>query len=368
MPIISHIGARLTMATAMPRAITGSVRFIKQDALVQRTDRTKFSGVLNAALVEAIARQLIVKHRGFSGEINLVQVCQSTGQNPANRQFPVWAIEILPGGEIDGTAFFAAGHHGPEYAGSHANLHLLDLVLTDLAEPTSNFKTALDRKALVFLPLVNPDGAILGKDGFAPLPHFGPKVDQAGFLCDSNIYHIYGGQEKIRPEATAIKAYLGGFIERFGSPTIAFDFHESRLIAGKDEQRQNRYLYAPIEMAQLKENGRTDGGDPTGVFLDMQIIRPAINQAIALYGDVIAPLITRGKPKNNFIRKNQPFLGFNELVKIWGARSFLIETPNVEDKLHVGDRVVLAMLAVETMLDSYVRDMLTTQGRLPRTG
>jgi hypothetical protein len=319
-------------------------------SLAFQSPAESFTGVLNAAHVENIAVRIANSHADFSGNIRIVEIGKSPGENPAAAPQPILGIEVLPGGPINRTAFFCAGHHTPEYAGAHANLHLLDQLLINMRNPASAISRLFSEAALVFMPLANPDGAVLTSGGeFGEYSIFGSPVGEDNRVIDNNAYITYHPKAILTRESQAIKRYIESFTARFGRPFFALDFHESKNYIPSNESRKNRYLFAPLHMALAKESD-----DGRGIDTSYTVCRDIIDAAINIFGDIISNLVISGKPKTKFSRQGQQMVNFIEMMHLMGASSYLIETPNNEKYFHVGDRVMLAMLATEMILEELI--------------
>ncbi len=319
---------------------------------VGKTTPHFFSGVLTAAHVRSIAQRIIANHWGFKGTAEIVDL----GTSKVNNQ-PVMAIQVIPEGVTKGNlvTIFCAGNHNPEYAGPHANLHLLDLILGELKNPKSMVAQVLGDKALVFVPLANPDGAIFEQDGtFAALDYMGPRVDAEGLCKDHVVYQPYY-EASLRPETAMLKTYLESVIDQYGAPFLTIDFHESPHITTESSEanrRKNRYVFAPLEVTEALEQKEKER--VVGIKSTCTILRPVIDSAIDIFGTEVSDLMMFGRPRRGFQREMQEFLSFSDWAKIQGARSFIIETPQSLNGFHVGDRVLMDMLAVQAIFQGLV--------------
>ncbi|MFA6431443.1 MAG: M14 family zinc carboxypeptidase [Candidatus Margulisiibacteriota bacterium] len=303
---------------------------------LNNTNPSSFNGFLTARRIEEIAKEIIACGRLETHSVILDRIGSSKANNP------IWAIKIVPQEEKHPPAYFIAGHHGDEYAGPQANMHLLKLVLHELKIGGSGVGSLLGNRTLVFIPLATPDAARLDEQGFlvpgTPMS-WGKIVDDEGYVVNSNIYHTFEG--KIQPGAEAIQKYL----ESIGVPEIVFDLHETGSV-NSDERRKNRYIYAPLQIANLT---LTDNN--TSAAYIMKVKRGTIDKAVQLFGLDVAELIINGKPAERFTRKDQKILGFSEYWMLRGAKwSYTIETPMKEEVFNVGARVLLHVLAVQEAL------------------
>ena len=333
----------------------------KKLSLTALTDPRSFHGVLNASLVRQAAEAIISAH-GFKGmRASIIQIGLSAGNNSGKEPQPIWAIELIPRrGPLLQPYVFTSGHHDCEYAGPQSALHLLNVVMDQLSNKNPKFQRMFGRHPMVFIPLANPDGALLEEsDEFTGARFAADPLDEIGFVKDPNIYETYlekktGERALIWPEAAQIQSYLQGFISSYGTPRLTVDFHETSAYTGKidiDNRRLNRYVYIAMKIANMVQNRDPALKRVISVDVDFVALSEAINKAVQLYGPSISDELIIGRPERHFKHTGQCFMGICEWLKSRGAEnSYIIETPNVEHTFHVGDRVMLAMVAMEEIL------------------
>lgn len=377
---IRQIGYLLPRHTAQLKAWRSSPK----GSLTLKTAPGSFKGALNAEHVRELVEKIAQKYPNQGLKVKTIGL--SEGTNVLGKPQPILTVEIIPSIPAKkAPLIFTAGHHGDEYAGPHSCLHLLELFLEELTESKSNpqrttqLRKFLEGRPLIFIPLANPDGAILREgDDCVSLGCFGPEVDAAGYIRDPNIYHtfpegnrfyksdwasrkkgILGGT--IRPEAFKIREYLKEIFQHYGLPALAVDFHESNLVAGgSNNRRQKRYIFAPLEIVSVAKDYSPYDEEET-VSVTYQLLTETVMQAIRVYGETISDLIIHGEPKRIFQHNNQRFLNLMEWIKVQNAlapdhlaadtRTFIIETPNSETQFHVGDRVTMAMMAMDEIIE-----------------
>ncbi len=330
-------------------------------SLIALTDPARFSGVLNADLVHQTAAGIISANKCLDVRATLISIGTSSGRNSTGISQPLYAIEVVPkkGPKLP-PYVFTGGHHDSEYAGPHSVLQLLDIVLSELKERNPEYVRQFARHPMVFIPLANPDGALQKEDeNFRGVRIASNPLDDAGFVIDPNVYETYlekspGNKAMIWPEAAQIMTYLSGFMSFYGTPQLTVDFHETAGYTGTytiDNKRLNRYVYIAMKLAALAINRDPATHKTTSVNADFLVLNQALEKAVRLYGPSISDELIIGKPEKHFRHSDQKFMGICEWLKSRGSdNSFIIETPNVEHTFPVGDRVKLAMLAMEEIL------------------
>ena len=281
----------------------------------------------------------------YPSDTQLFSAGKSEGYGSPDNALDVVGIHIFATDEPKQTAFFVGGHHPNEWSGSETVYLVAERLLQSYHGGNPNAHRMRKNTDIVFIPQVDvdlyaqPDFEKVTKSnypefferGYSRLEANPDAVDINSYRSQHIIDFLLGGF--VLNQTRAVKGFCRDVIARYGSPFLAFDYHEDQKLE-KFEISQHR--------------ARAPPDHPLYVYTEVVKSYPVINESeLAYVQELDKELVLTPDIANCF----------SEYIACKGAYGFTFEVPKEENGYSLKQRIEMNLIATDRVLARHYLDI-----------